>query len=222
MSSLIRSALLGIATAVLVASPALTASDGVGQRQIQPEWRPPVWDAPLAPSNIFGTVVGSRVTIAWSEASWGAAATGFDVLVGSAPGLSDIAVIPVASPTLQAEAVPAGVYFVRVASRNTKGVSAPTRDLVIDVSARATDSASLPYPTGVRLSWLPPATVEPLSYVVHVRVGSLATGRMTSVSQPYIDVQDAIPGRYFVQVFAATQVGLAPLTHENVVLVPRR
>lgn len=222
MSSLIRSALLGVATALLVASPALTASDGVGQRQIQPEWRPPVWDAPLAPSNVFGSVVGSSVTITWSEASWGAAATGYEVLVGSAPGLSDIAVIPVVSPTLQAEAVPPGVYFVRVASRNTKGVSAPTRDLVIDVSARATDSASLPYPTGVRLSWLAPVTVEPLSYLVNARVGSLAAGQMTTVSQPFLDVPSAVPGRYFVQVFAVTPSGLAPVTHEAVVIVPRQ
>ncbi len=222
MSRFLRAALLGVVTAVLLASPALTASDGVDSRHIQPDRRPPVWDAPFAPSSVFGAVVGSTVTITWSEASWGAAATGYEVFVGSAPGLSDVAVIPVVSPALQADAVPAGVYFVRVASRNSKGVSAPTRDLVVDVTARPEDRAALPSRTGVRLSWLPPATFAPLSYLVNARVASWATGQMTSVSQPYLDVPDAIPGRYFVQVFAATQAGLAPLTPEIVVFVPRR
>jgi hypothetical protein len=75
-------------------------------------------------------VAGRRVALKW-QAPFGA--TRYEVEVGSAPGLTDLATIRVAEPSLVVDAVPPGVYYVRVRAGNTIGRSRPSGEIRIVV-----------------------------------------------------------------------------------------
>jgi hypothetical protein len=62
-------------------------------------------------------------------------ATSYLVEAGSSSGRSDLAVFDSGNPstTLTVTSVPAGSYFVRVRSRNSSGVSAPSNEITVTV-----------------------------------------------------------------------------------------
>jgi hypothetical protein len=85
----------------------------------------------LPPANLAATVTGSEVTLTWDAVP---GATTLDIAVGSVAGAADLALstVPGNTRTLQARA-PSGEYFVRLASRNSCGVSAPSAELHVRV-----------------------------------------------------------------------------------------
>ena len=90
---------------------------------------------PDAPTNLAGSISGNVVTLNWTPPVTGCPPTGYIVQAGSAPGLSDIAIINVGSaPTLSASAPP-GTYYVRVIAVNSFGGSAPSNEIVGTVIA---------------------------------------------------------------------------------------
>ena len=88
---------------------------------------------PAAPNNLQAVLVGSTVTLTWSPG--GGPLNGYQIEVGSAPGLSNLGVVQPGSTVarLVANGAPPGVYFVRVRGVNPCGVSAPSGEITISV-----------------------------------------------------------------------------------------
>jgi hypothetical protein len=92
--------------------------------------------SPVALPGVPGTpsvsVSGRTVTLNWSVPSTGGAPTGFLLEAGSAPGLANLATLPVTGTSLSTTAPP-GTYFVRVRAGNAAGLGPPSADVRIDV-----------------------------------------------------------------------------------------
>lgn len=92
----------------------------------------PCTGSPGAPHSLAARVNGAQVDIAWQPGP-GDPASGYLLEVGSAPGLSDIAVIGVPGTSFSALA-PNGRYFVRARAMNVCGVSAPSAGVSVTVN----------------------------------------------------------------------------------------
>jgi hypothetical protein len=98
----------------------------------------PCTTAPNPPTSLNAAVSGSAVPLTWLPAASGCAATAYVVQVGSAAGLSNLALFNVGSPSLFASAPP-GTYFVRVVAVNAFGSSVPSTELAVTVGPTAID-----------------------------------------------------------------------------------
>jgi hypothetical protein len=101
--------------------------------------------APGAPVNLTGTVSGMMVTLSWSQ-SFGCPASNFVLHAGSAPGLSNIAVVNMGSALALSASAPVGTYFIRVFAQNAFGTSAPSTEIAVQIAAPAVpcDPAAFP------------------------------------------------------------------------------
>src|SRR5687767_5842708 len=80
--------------------------------------------APLPPTLLPPNVSGTAVALTWTANAAGPAATLYQINAGSAPGLSDLAIITVAAnPTLFTAVAPPGTYYVRMFALNSSGPS---------------------------------------------------------------------------------------------------
>lgn len=88
------------------------------------------------PLNLRSSTIGTTVTFRWDAPSGPAPAT-YALEVGSAPGLSNLAVAPVAGSALSltAPGVPAGTYYVRLRGTTAAGLGAPSNELALTVGA---------------------------------------------------------------------------------------
>ena len=90
---------------------------------------------PDAPTNFIATVQGSLVTLGWAAPAAGCALTGYVIQAGSAPGLTNIAVLNVGALTTLSVSAPPGIYYARVLALNAFGASAPSPEIVVTVGA---------------------------------------------------------------------------------------
>jgi hypothetical protein len=88
---------------------------------------------PNAPTNLTSTVSGNLVTLTWTAPVGGCAASAYSVQAGSAPGLSDLAILNVGAATSLSVTAPAGRYFVRVVAMNAFGGSVGSVEIVVTV-----------------------------------------------------------------------------------------
>jgi predicted phage tail protein len=89
---------------------------------------------PNPPTNLTGTVFGTFVTLNWATPAAGCPATGYVVQAGSAPGLTDLAVINLAATTTLSAQAPPGNYYVRVIATNGFGGSTASNEILITVT----------------------------------------------------------------------------------------
>jgi predicted phage tail protein len=90
---------------------------------------------PNAPTNLTSNVFGVSVTLNWLAPAGGCPAAGYVVQAGSAPGLSNLAVINLAgSATTLSVTAPPGTYYVRVIALNGFGGSVASNEVVIAVT----------------------------------------------------------------------------------------
>jgi len=89
--------------------------------------------APLAPTGLTIAKSGTFLTIRWTAPA-GTPPTSYTLAVGSAPALSDLAVLPTgnASTTLSGNA-PVRQYYVRVLAQNACGLSDPSNEVSVAV-----------------------------------------------------------------------------------------
>lgn len=175
-------------------------------------------DPPMAPSGLSAVTVGRQVTLAWTASTADGPVT-YELLVGSRPGGSDLAIVPLTSTTLYAPAVAEGVYYVRLVARNAVGASPPTADLRVLVSTTRADARAPGVP--VTLTWLPPAdVVGPMSFVV---LGGPDPGDViyrVTTSAPFLDAGRVREGAFHVRVMAMTPAGLRGVTPDTRLVVP--
>ena len=106
-----------------------------GEGPASSEWRfttPATPAPPSAPSGLVGSIAGNVVSLAWTAAA-GNAAT-YVLEGGSAPGLSNLGVLPLGSlDTAIAGAVPPGTYYFRMRAANTFGPGPPSNEVIVVV-----------------------------------------------------------------------------------------
>jgi hypothetical protein len=73
-------------------------------------------------------IAGHQVTLTW-EPSLGA--THYELEVGTAPGLANLATLTVTEPRFVVQAVPSGAYYLRVRAINTIGKSSASREIQV-------------------------------------------------------------------------------------------
>ena len=134
--------------------------------------------APTSPLNLTSSVSGSTVNLFWSAPTGSDPASSYIVEAGSALGRVDLANFDTGSPatTLTAPDVPPGTYYVRVRSKNSAGVSAPSNETVLTVGGGgscgavpnpATSLTALSIGSTVTLQWAAPAGgCAPSAYVI--------------------------------------------------------
>lgn len=88
---------------------------------------------PNAPTNFSANVQGNLVTLAWASPVGGCAATAYAVQAGSAPGLSDLAILNVGAATTLSVSAPTGTYYVRIVALNAFGGSVPSLEIIVNV-----------------------------------------------------------------------------------------
>ena len=86
---------------------------------------------PGRPTGLSSSGSGSVVTLRWNAPGTGAPPTGYVIEAGSAPGLSDLIVVPVGNQTTVATTAPPGTYYVRVRAANARGTGDPSTEIVV-------------------------------------------------------------------------------------------
>jgi predicted phage tail protein len=86
--------------------------------------------APAAPHSLSSSGSGSTVNLQWI-APPGNAHAGFVIEAGTAPGLSNLGVLPVGNVTTFSTVAPPGAYYVRVRAVNARGAGPPSNEIVV-------------------------------------------------------------------------------------------
>ena len=183
---------------------------------------------PDAPGTLSGAANGSLVTLNWGAAS-GCPPTSYSLQAGTAPGLSDIAVLNVGLQTGFAANAPPGTYWVRVVAANPYGVSPPSNEISVTVGGACASPPNAPSGltgnvsgTTVNLNWTGSAGgCAPTSYVI--QAGS-ASG-LSNIAIVDVGLQTGLSatapaGTYFVRIVASNVNGLSAPSNEIVLTVP--
>jgi hypothetical protein len=182
--------------------------------------------APLAPTLLPASVSGTVVNLPWTANPAGPAATLFQIHAGSAPGLSDIAIITVpANPTLLTAVAPPGTYYVRIFAVNSLGPSAASNEVIVLVGGGGpclvpgapTGLVATVLPGGVTLRWTAPLTGgAPTGYTLLAGSTTGATNLGTFPVGLTTTITSAAPsGPYFVRVVATNACGGSPPSAET-------
>jgi len=86
--------------------------------------------APAAPTTLVASRSNGIVNLRWNAPA-GPAPTGYVLEAGSAPGLSDIVVVPLGPATTFSAPAPAGTYYLRVRAVNGRGAGLPSNEFVL-------------------------------------------------------------------------------------------
>lgn len=146
------------------AASGLGADDVTGLRAIYPAIASG-GAPPQAPTALGGSVTLDTVTLNWTPATTGGPATSYIVEAGTTPGVINITtlIVPGSNPRLVVNAVPTGVYYVRVRARNVLGTSAPSPTTAVTVGTCTLPGTPAAFnfsvaDQAVTLAWAPPAS----------------------------------------------------------------
>jgi hypothetical protein len=174
---------------------------------------------------------GRALFMEWDPPSGGDPVTGYVLEAGSAPGLANLAVLPLSAVRSFSTGVPVGTFWLRVRAVNAAGTGDPSEDVGLVMGA-ANGCVGLPLAPAalsaavsgsvVTFAWAPPAGGGAVtSYVIYAgaapgrvdlaRVGTGSTAASWSGAAP--------PGVYYVRVAARTACGIGPLSGEVEVAV---
>jgi hypothetical protein len=186
---------------------------------------------PLAPVGLLASVQGTAVTLEWRESPHGSAPLGYHLHAGSAPGASNLGVVPLAAETRRLSvSVPPGTYYARVVAVNAAGPSPPSNEAVIAAGAGVCMAPLAPLgftgratPGAVALEWQPAAAgAAPTGYVLYAgrSSGSADIAVLPLPTAPTILGGPVPPGTYFLRIAAVNPCGMSAPSAELVVAVP--
>jgi hypothetical protein len=199
-------------------SSGLGSDDIAGLRAIYPAMAGG-GEPPHAPTSVTASVALNTVVLSWTPATTGGVALSYVIEAGSAPGLANLAVLPVpGSPaTVTLTAVPAGRYFVRMRARNGLGTSATSPETIVTVGPCVVPGApsGLSYSAAdelVSIAWMPPSSGAPLQgYVLSAGYApGQANAAVVQLGPTPAFSTLAPPGTYFVRVQAVNSCGVGP------------
>lgn len=182
------------------------------------EYYPAIPGNPPGPPTLSAISAGNTVRVSWTPDPNGGAPTSYTLYAGSAPGATNLAVIPMRTATTLTATVPTGFYYLTVVARNGYGASAPSNEVGVQAGCVAPPPAPGPLTftragASVALRWGPAATA--VSYTLEagqspgsVSIGALPLGNVTSFATP------APLGTYYVRVRAVNACGVGPVTNE--------
>lgn len=182
---------------------------------------------PGPPTSLAGTVRGSDVTLTWFFPLGECVPSAYVIQAGSSPGLSNLVNFSTGNiaRSFEANAVPTGVYYVRVRAVNAFGTSAPSNEVVVVVGTCAAppgqvaNLVSSVFGSSASLQWSA-ASGSPTGYFIHAgsspggsNLGSIGTGGGSYIAT-------GVPaGTYYVRVSARNDCGTGPASNEVVVTV---
>ena len=174
------------------------------------------------------TVHGGVLTLSWTTPSAGPAPTAYLLRAGTAPGLSDVAVVPVdgsGSVVVPSGSLAAGTYFVRVSATSLAGTGPPGPDLRLELGPSCAIPGSLAlaaFTTGrvITLFWTTPTGGPITGYTALVGASSDAPTASVSLGLTNLASAAVGPGTYFVRVMADSPCGAGALSNEVAVTVP--
>lgn len=179
-------------------------------------------ETPGPPRDLAAGVTQSVVTLTW-DAPVGDPPTGYDIDVGSAPGLTNLAIFQLGNTRSMTAGAPTGTYYVRVRARNAAGSSGPSNEIAVAVGPGCAGAPSdLKFTvegTQVTLTWQAPAGSPPLAYVVE------AGSQSGAADLAVLDTGEAAtgfsalapPGRYYVRVRGRNACGAGAASNEVVI-----
>jgi hypothetical protein len=198
---------------------------------IQLGWRgttgppPPPCTVPAAPGDLWSSVNGYAVAIGWTPP--GGTLAGHYLDVGSAPGLTNIGSLPVASPAAAFSTMaPAGRYYVRVRAGSACGVGPASNEIVLDVPS----GCGVPTAPGplvfsrtnrtVSLAWGPASSAAGYQVEAGYAPG-MSNAAVINVGAALATGGTVPPATYFVRVRGRSSCGqLGPPGNEAVIAVP--
>ncbi len=179
---------------------------------------------PGTPAGLTGVVTGTTVRVSWIPT--GAAATSYQVIVGSLPGAADIGVFATAAESLVATGVGRGVYYARIRAMNARGASAASPDITVVVGEGLPGvpvglMAAADQRGDVRVLWQPPRSgAPPAGYVLLVGTAADQPSARIPMAQTTLAAQGVASGTYFVRAMAVNGAGAGPASPEILVVVP--
>lgn len=184
---------------------------------------------PPAPVVMTSQVAADRVAVTLAAASGPPPGTTQLFEVGSAPGRTDLAVLPVIAGGLFASGVPAGAYYARARAATAAGLGPASREVQLVVGGVPAIPGVPGVPRAmlqgrdVTLVWAPPATGSPATrYVIDagLRPGELAVRVPTADSTPRVVFRNVPPGAYYLRVRGQNPLGLGLASDDVLVRVP--
>lgn len=183
---------------------------------------------PLAPGGLTSSVSGSTVMLNWTPPA-GPTPSAYLVEAGSAPSLANLATITATGTALSVPGVAPGVYYVRVRAIGTNGMSAPSNEVPVVVSAAGLPGA----PTGlsafvsagrtVTVSWTAPASGTVLvGYQLEAgNAPGLANLAVIPLGPtPSFATAGVPPGLYYLRVRGLGPTGAGHASNDAIVYVP--
>jgi predicted phage tail protein len=186
---------------------------------------------PLAPLALLATVQDTSVAMQWTENPQGPIITGYQVRAGSAPGLTDIGVLPLPATarTFTANAPP-GTYYVRVVAVNAAGAGVASNEAVLvaqpgtcTIPAVPTGVVASAQPGRLTLRWNAPSSgAIPTTYIVQAGTTSGATDRFAAGLPGTLTSASGIVARgpYFIRMFATNACGASGPSLETSTTIP--
>ncbi len=122
---------------------------------------------PAAPTALTVSTIGANVTLRWTAPA-GPAPAGFVVEAGSAPGVANIASLPLAgtTTTLSVPGVPNGTYYLRVRAASADGVGAPSNELTLVVGPPGAGTSTVTFTGLAGTNTTPFTSHSELGYLV--------------------------------------------------------
>jgi hypothetical protein len=180
---------------------------------------------PSRPTGFTGSLDGAVAMLAWAAPlnDDEDAPTGYLIEAGSAPGLSDLAVVRVGNQSRYQAPVPPGIYYVRIRAINALGLGEASPEVVLQYGAGpGAPGALLESGNGstVRFSWSAPGTGD-LAASYRIEAGSgpgLADLAVLRVGDATSFVTTAPPGTYYVRVRGVSANGTAGAASNEIIV----
>lgn len=174
---------------------------------------------PSRPRNLSVFVDQNAVSFAWNPPAAGAV-TGYQIEAGSAPGLANLAVLPLGTATSLNVTAPNGSYYVRLRAGNARGLSSPSNEVFLTagpVSPGPPQNFDVSViGSTVTLSWAPPISGGMArSYLLEAGSAStLSNIAVLPLTATSLTVPAVPNGTYFVRIRGVNRAGVGPASEE--------